>query len=353
MMNYNVVFQYRNLLIVFASFLLSVVLVWMPWEFIKPSAFLDLDVYRNKFTFETSVLIEKEINTLWGFFINEGLWDVSIRYLSSVIGISLESIFSFIAFFTIFIFCKYIAVRHGVIAIVFVLNPLVIDFAFSQIRMALAISIFVIGVDVNKKYIKCFLFILSCFVHTVLVLFIGVYLLCSSYFKSNKIRALFLNSPVLFVFFVALSIFFVIGPMRVLILNYLGDRRGVYPAGGSTLLYASFWFVYAFVLVFISVSKKFVNIDIMMSFIWVLVFLFATFFGMYGARFLSASYPFIVSSMLALISMEFKNVIYRRSVDGRLTVNVDNLMGVNVLLSASLLGVFAVYSLIQWRYWFI
>ena len=352
-MNCNIVFQKRMLLALFASLVMSLIMVWIPWEILKPDVFLDLGVYRNKFMFEISVLIEKNINTFWGFFINEGLWDVLIRYLSTDLGISLDSIFSFIAFFTIFVFCKYIAVRHGIAAVIFVLNPLVVDFAFSQIRMALAISVFVVAVDVNKSYVKYFLFFVSSLLHTALVLFVGVYFLCMSYFKRNKVRVLFFNSPMIFGVIVAFSIFFVIGPLRVLILNYLGDRRVDYSAGSSTLLYASFWFFYAFVMLLIIRNKKFVNVGAMMSLIWVLVFLLSTIFGMYGARFLSASYPFIISSMLTFLTMEFKNVVYRSSIDGEMKINTVNLLGINVFLSIFLLGMFTIYILVQWRYWFI
>jgi len=353
LLDYKVVYQKRVVLALFASLIFSSIFVLIPWEVLKPGAFLDLAVYKHKFMFETSVLVEKNVTTVWGFFINEGLWDVLIRYLSADLGIPLDSIFSFIALFTIFSFCKYIAVRHGILAMIFVVNPLVVDFAFSQMRMALAISVFIVAIDLNKVWIKYFLFIVASFFHTALVLFVGVYFLSISYLKCKKSRVAFFNSPMVFVLFVAFSVFFVIGPLRFLILSYLGDRRVHYPAGGSTLLYASFWFFYAFVILLASRNRRFVNVAAMMSLVWVLVFLFATMFGMYGARFLSAAYPFIVSSMLVFIGMEFKKVVYRSAIDGEMKINVVNLLDANVFLSASMLGMFLVYSAAQWRYWFI
>ena len=192
------------------------------------------------------------------------------------------------------------------------------------------------------------LLILSTFVHTALILFVGIFFLCSYFTKSSKFRSFFNNSPLLFSVIIACCVTLTIGPLRDIILGFLGDRRINYQAESSSILYASFWFFYGIVFV-ASIKKKIIfDTSILMAVIWVFVFLLSTLLGIYGIRFLSASFPFIVSAMLVFAGIGVKKADNFKISPGDIVLEIFK---VRFVFSWMLISFFVIYSFFQWDYW--
>jgi hypothetical protein len=159
-----------------ASILFAVLMLSMPWEAWLGKEFEDKLVYINNFLYLKPAIEDKGLETLREYFFNEVLWDVMVRGAKDSLGISLEAIFGGITFLCLFCFARFVAVRHGVLSIVLLINPLVIDFAFSQLRMAFAVSLIMLGITMRHRAALYLMLVLSCCIHTAMMLFILMYL---------------------------------------------------------------------------------------------------------------------------------------------------------------------------------
>ena len=96
-----------------------------------------------------------------------------------------------------------------------------------------------------------------------------------------------------------LVIALLIGPLRGSLLSSVGDRRVEYELVGATLTYASFWIVF---LSTIPLQKEQFYVDRfnLLSVACLATFTFATFMNVFAARFISATFPMLLSAMLSL-----------------------------------------------------
>lgn len=311
-------------LAVAASILFAVLMLSMPWEAWLGKDFEDKQVYINNFLYLKPAIEDKGLETLREYFFNEVLWDVMVRGAKDNLGIPLEVIFGGITFLCLFCFARFVAIRHGVLAIVLLINPLVIDFAFSQLRMAFAVSLILLGITMRHRAALYLMLVLSCCIHTAMMLFILMYLVSvqvSLWFSKR-------NFPVSMLAFIAMAggliVALMIGPLRGVLLSSVGDRRVEYELAGATLSYASFWIVF---LAVTPLQRQGFYADRfnLLSVACLATFTFATLMGVFAARFVSATFPMLVSALLSL---------------GRPVKDVVLLM-------------YLLYLALQWHYWFL
>ena len=249
--------------------------------------------------------------------INEWTWGYLLRYMEDTLGLEPERIFTLLTTFVIWQFASYVVRNAGAIYLIFLLNPLVIDLAFSQYRVALALSVvmFVLS-EPRGKLVTALTYLFCTTIHTATVLFavmqIGARLLQG---RQKFSVAVLCGLGVL--------ISFAIGPLRQELLGAVGDRRAEYEDMGSSFAYLSFWVLlwFMFLVKWRDVVRHY---DGRYAIIVLSLVAANLFTGGYSTRFLAASLP----SLIVAMSRWRSNPI-----------------------SVALLF-FVPYSLVQWYYWF-
>lgn len=302
---------------VFTAFMLAV-----PWEQVWGQPFVDRQVYLDYFLYQTNVLDYKEPDNVLTYYTAEALWHFGMREAIDGLGIPINLIFAAISALCIGVFSFYLVQKHGAWSLIFLVNPLLIDLVFSQLRIALALSLLGIAHFHRGRAVVVGLSICSLFIHSAVLVFLFSYF--SSYLatilaKKRAWSKIWLYGCLLTIgLFVAL----IIGPLRELILSYLGDRRAEYLDVSSTFLYSSFWICLLIPLYLQSRNYLMIKDHAFVVSVLSLVAASAV-FASYSTRFLAATLPMIISSILSL----------RRE------------------LRVGVLPIFGIYVVFQWVYW--
>jgi hypothetical protein len=250
------------------------------------------------------------------YFTFELLWNRSIAFLAREMQLSTDQIFFLLTTLIIWRFTFMIAVSAGWLYVPLLVNPLVVDFAFSQLRLATAIALVSFFWRSEKASIlKISGYIAATSIHTAIVLF-GAMHLASHHFSLPRFRNL--AALVLFGFFVAIAI----GPARELILNTIGDRRAEYHDMSSSILYLSFWII-VWALFLAQWRTAMATLDGRFAIIILSIVALNAVFQGYSIRFIAASFPSIVVAMAGWRSIPI----------------------------ALPIALFLPYSVLQWLYW--
>lgn len=312
------------------AFLLVFVCIMMsiPWEdafyLVYGYEIGDLTYYRHYFLYEESVLDYAEFDHFIDYITNEFLWHYLIGILVHEVGVPIGYVFGAISLLTIFVFGRIVLSLAGVMALPLIINPLVIDFAFGQFRLALAISLLGIAylLKDRKNAASVFFVVTSLFIHTASIIFIAIYvcpLIIRAVVKRCK-RAQLLELFLLVLLGAFVSM--LIGPLREAVLAYIGDRRVSYPDMSSSFKYSLFWI--ALLIPMFLYYRKILEFDyaryavVILSLVAVNVF-----HGGYSTRFLAVTLPFVISSVFLL---------------------PKGIRVVSVLF-------FIIYAALQWLYW--
>lgn len=318
----------KDLIPFFALAIFVTVMSIVPWEGlfrdIHGYGFIDGEVYKNYFLYEDSILKNIELNTFLSYVSNEVVWHLSVDYVVNVMGGNIEWVFGFISVVCLFIFGLITIKHYGPVALVLLVNPLVVDFAFSQLRLALAISFLGAGYLLRSRNAYVALGIAFCapFIHTASIVFFSIYvgtIIIEKYScrSENSYRAQFL-----LLFLLGGIISLAIGPLRELILSAIGDRRAEYADMSSSLSYASVWILVLFAMMVrarVSLRENFQQYALVVMSIVAVNLLH----GGYSTRFLAATFPFLISTILSF-------------------------RGIYGIFLISALGF---YSVLQWVYW--
>lgn len=303
----------------------SAIFSFLPWENIWNSAhgynFIDRDVYRDIFLNQPPYGEPCSFSSIVGCITNERLWDYTVRFFLGQ-GVQLEHVFQSISFLLIAAFCFFIAIKNDKIWPIFLLfNPLVIDLAFSQLRLSLALSLLYFAYLFKAKSLRTPLVFCSIFIHTASALFIAIYVF--SYLSGKKLVLARSKWFVIFILVLTGGVFSILlGPLRELILSYIGDRRAQYQDLSSSVLYSLFWVGLLGCSLF-QRSRFLDRLENRFSIIILSLVAFNILFSGYSTRFIAASFPAIISYMLNL-SREYRMIV---------------------------LPMFIYYAYAQWIYW--
>lgn len=306
----------------FVSLLFAMCFALMPWQDIQGGAFVDRQVYFDIFSSEPSTVIPFEWSTLIPFILNEQLWSNAVRWLNTSMSISLTLIFSAITFMVVFSYSYFVASRVGTIAVLLLLNPLLVDLAYSQLRISLAMVFLLSAYNIKNALIAGSLIIVACFIHTASLLFVfmaGLIFYCirlTGRYDLGRVGS--------YLSFVGIGflIAVIVGPLRIWILEYFGDRRVSYDALPTSWVYASIW-VFILFLASIQHSSFFRDRANTIAITFLSVYTFCTLFSVYSSRFLAAALPFFVVALCRFGTTERVLIIL----------------------------LFAAYSVVQWVYW--
>lgn len=296
-------------------------LCFVPWEDFRSIKFADREKYIDYFLYQVNVISYLDLRTITDYITGEWLWHASISNLATKI--DLQIIFLSISFLCIFVFSSFLIINYGLLSVLFLINPLVIDFAFSQYRMALAISFLYLGYFARNSKLWIPFVVAAPFLHTGSIIFIVIY------FVSNKVALRNINSShdssikfKMVLVLVGFLISFLLGPLREQVLGYFGDRRVGYAEISSSFSYLSVWILLFVVL--LAQKKYFLNYEEnCFSIVILSIVMLNIIFAGYSTRFLAASYPLLIGSILS-VKRELKNLYIK---------------------------IFLLYCFIQWIYW--
>lgn len=250
------------------------------------------------------------------FFTYELVWNFSIAYLTRDLGISTDVIFNVITVVVIWRFAYEVVVRAGWLYMPLLLNPLIVDLAYSQLRIAFAIAALSFFWRGDKNRVLTIIgYILCVAIHTTVIIFGVIHVLVHRLKKPTLIGVVGLILAGVFVAFA-------IGPMRGIILGAVGDRRADYINMSSTPLYLSYW-VFLLTLLVFRWRKSLESIDARYAVVILSIVSSNLLFDGYPTRFLAVAFPSIIIAMSEWKSRPF----------GLATI------------------VFIPYMIVQWMYW--
>jgi hypothetical protein len=232
-----------------------------------------------------------------------------------------ETFFSFISFALVFFYALIVLGNASPLYLLLLINPLVVDFGFTQFRHALAMVFIASSVFVKGTPTRIALLVISTLIHTSSVIFVGVYyvgkFILGQYRMSGNILAL--RAKILSV---GLALSVVLGPFLSILLGLIGDRRAVDRDLSSTTAYLSIWILISTVMLF-RLNLARINELVVFSLILLISVSFNALTGGFSLRILSVVFPFFLV-MLATA---------------------------NVQIRIPMLASFLAYSMLQWLYW--
>lgn len=233
-------------------------------------------------------------------------------------------------FFTILTFCTSLAmalmVRRllGLGYVILLLNPLVVDFTNSQFRLAVAVAILFVAylLKERQRTVALVLAGLTPLIHTASVIFLSFLFLALVVHPRNDKEPSILRHLLPLVMAGA-TVSILIGPMREVILGSIGDRRAEYSDMSSSIAYLSFWlFLYGSLL--LDYRRSLMSPESRVSLVILSLVAVNVLTGGYSSRFIVASLPFLIYSMVTVFGPR------------------------NILV----LSVFIAYAVVQWLFWF-
>jgi hypothetical protein len=289
----------------------AAIMVSIPWEGLIGRPFVDHRQYLYHFLYEESIFQYLDLRGFLDYFFNEALWEYLVRSLVHTIGVPIDIVFLAISLLCLITFSFFLTQRHNVFSIVLLCNPLLVTFAFDQLRQALAYSLMLIGYMVRRPLIAAILVTFALFIHSSTIIFVGAYFAIKKITNvANRDRDRHIATyAILCIIGVAVSI--AIGPLRGLILGYFGDRRASLVGDlNNSLVYTSFWI--GLLGLFALQPKSFLRDEVNAYAVFILAVTAANLLtGGYTLRFLSVGLPMIVSSMLSLnLSTRFWAVLF-------------------------------------------
>ncbi|AZI36359.1 hypothetical protein EGO55_10680 [Caenibius tardaugens NBRC 16725] len=253
------------------------------------------------------------------YFTFEWSWHSLLAYLNRVVGLSADQIFFLITTFILWRFSFDVLTKIGWQYLPLLINPLVVNFAFSQLRTALAIALISFVWRGQRGIgLTVVIYILATTIHTAMIIFLICHIASHLFKNNNYFNFLALAS-------IGAAIAIAIGPLREMILSTINDRRTDYLDMASSAAYLSFWIL---LLLFHGVIFKFRNrimsLDARYSITILSIVAINILTGGYSTRFIAASFPSLLISMKDL--------------------------GGN--RSRMIFSIFIPYTIILWMYWF-
>lgn len=252
--------------LVYASFV-----VFFPWHKIsKQEKLTDFNRYVEYYNMQEQSKIEMYgINSILGYLTGEILWDEIIRLITTKTGdaaITLRLVSFFICMvWGIFLFSR---IPPGW-ALLFLLNPISIDIAMSQIRNGLAWSFIIIGIMTSSRIVKGIMYFSAPFFHITSLGLIALNLINNIFVKRIRAKV----AVIIFLIISGLVLGFSLTVGNEVILGALGDRRGGvdYIRGGGSVLQMVFWVI--LLLAQLSSGKKYLrrNALVVSLLVWYLV----------------------------------------------------------------------------------
>jgi hypothetical protein len=291
------------------ALLFAVGVLLTPWEALAGFTFYDFHVYVENFQPDQESLREMhDLRSPLEFFTYEILWDEFVRLLVRIAGdpyLVMKAISGFVLWVNAYLLYR----RYGyLLPTLMMLNPLFLDFALSQLRLAFAISLLLIALSMRSRVLPLCLVAAALFIHTSTPLFIGLFLVAKYVERHGQEWQLHRILAIAGV--VCAALIFLLAFGREALLLVMEDRRAsVYsdPDSSSSLMYVSFWF--GLLAMQCLAGREYLRRpDNLYAAMILFLFVGLTMLGTYGSRFAAAAYPVVVAATLNLPA-ENRNVV--------------------------------------------
>ncbi|ENW15635.1 hypothetical protein L313_2817 [Acinetobacter haemolyticus CIP 64.3 = MTCC 9819] len=290
---------YAFLIALFSTYLI----VLIPWEALRSSNYVDRANYVSYIDYTLNKTLWFDYDTLLSKISFEWGWHKLI-FIATENGLSSDHIFYIISSFILFISILLVTLKHNYYSFLFLINPVFIDFCFSQMRLAFTMALIYLAYLLYQRKNLLYIPILlsTPFFHTSAVIFLGVFLVATKLEQWKRLNFMLKNTIAITA---GLVLAIVTGPLMSQILGQLGDRRAEYEDMSSPVLYMSFWVIY---FVYLTIKAYTENLErnafFYVSLIILSMVFFNVFFSGYSSRFLAACFPIIIIALLQLKSKE-------------------------------------------------
>lgn len=308
----------KESIITFLLFIFCFMLTFVPLDKLSATgSFFDRDQYFNAYLYKNYRLDSFNAEAIIDYFTYEWGWHYLNAFSYNILNLPVEFFFGCITFLCLFVYGIFVLKKaNSIFAIFYLINPVFFAFAFSQMRLAFAMVVLLLGIYFFNKsrYILFTLFlIISLLIHTAISIFFIIFLFSKFV---EKIKNNFLK--IFSVLFFGLFLTILTGPLREVLLTAVGDRRAEYKDMSSPTIYFLFYVVYLFYIFYqmISLKKRYMD-----NYIYNYAFIIFSFtfmsliFGGYVSRFIAASHCFIVISLFLVkdktsIIIHFGYILY-------------------------------------------
>lgn len=286
------------------SLLYAALIIWFPWEELRGSEFSDIANYLRRverirlysldyFDFGDSILSMLSSEFAWSW-----LTAIFLNF-----GFTGEGFLMVMSGFSAFVASWFLARRvGGLAAMIMLLNPISIDLYASQIRSAVAFSVFLLAVSIvgsgmPRKAASAGLMVFTFFVHASMPLLLAVY--AAAKFLGARISWRPRRRVAIAV---ALALVMAIGfvVLAPLIISALGDRRTLSAEGSRSLAYMAFWLIFS---VLLAISYNARNTAMWTYHFGLITMVFAAVSEVAGTplfRFIGLALPVILASLPVL-----------------------------------------------------
>jgi hypothetical protein len=258
------------------------------------------------------------------YLFEEALWSGGLSILTRDIGLPPSAVFFAITLAYMVTAALFIERYSSLRYVLLLVNPILIDLAWSQLRLALALVVLGLPLVLRKmpRPLAMGAYVAAPFIHTASLLIIVLYAAArltrttdaDTDGRRAKIAAALVG--------VGLAVALATGPLREAILSQVGDRRIIYPDMSISIRYLSFW-VFMFVVMLYDYRNTTQSLAQRLSLATLAVVMASALWGGYPLRFIAAGFPFIVCSMARATG----------------------------LISNYLVLAFVLYALVQWAFW--
>ena len=289
---------------IYDNWLLSLAYAFMfiyliPWVDIYGSEIADIFNYIARIEYLAGGGNEAEYFGL-KWLMSEPIWKEIILFIGYTFD-DYRSVLYFISALTVFFYFSFLVKRiEFYVAMIFLLNPMSVDYFLAQFRNALAFSLLLIAYDIyekNREKIKLpiFILIIATLIHVSMPIFIGVYYLLSRLNAKIEDKKYYL---VALITAIVMAIFMKYG--STLLLAAIGDRHAGYDEyiESATISYSIAWFIIAIILAtFAKFSNKHERVVVAYAITFMGFFFFASVLGIFAARYVAVTMPIIILAM--------------------------------------------------------
>lgn len=293
-----------NFKLAFIVLFLSIVVSLIPWDKINPKGhFIDRVSYFFSYNFKSYRLDDFEATKYYDYITNEWFWRYINSYFRNNLDVSPEIFFGIITFLAFLTYSYFILDKtKKSVALIYLLNIEYISFIYSQLRLAFAMSIFIMAIYLfrRKSFIFSLIFFSMCFlIHTSMVVFLGI--LLASVFISKMNRSNLIKASLIFL--TGFMVNLLIGPFMEQILSSVGDRRAEYGDFSPPFYWYLIYIFYAFIAFYLIIKNKLKSFnDYVYVYAFIIFSLLITSYllGGYVSRFIAASILFIIPSLFII-----------------------------------------------------
>ena len=291
---------------IFCALIIGILLSLIPWPDIvlelSGQPMWDRNVYSKTIEAGTGLLSYFQYDSIVSFVTHELLWALFIEFLHRSDLVGYELAFQAISTATISACAIIVARRNSLLLLILLLNPLIVDLAYSQLRLALALSIllWIVALQIRNFYVVFPLLLTATLIHTGMLIFLAAHFLARITGPSFSQRRWGTHRRMTLLIGFGFAVGIMVGPLREMLLSAVGDRRAEYVDMSSSLLYLSFWIGLFWLLVFDG-KRTLEKYESRYSVAILGIVFINAFTGFYSIRFIAAVFPFLITSIFAAL----------------------------------------------------